>query len=205
MKLLLFSDLHRDLEAARALVAQSEAADVVVGAGDFATKRRGLDEVIDVLSAINKPAVLVCGNGESPEELRDACDVWPSAHVLHGDAVSVSGVRFFGLGGAVPVTPLGDWSYDIDEADAAKALESCPKGAVLVCHSPPLGHADADRDGTARGSEAILAVVQRTAPVLMVCGHIHDSWTERSRVGRTEIVNAGPGGVMHELDTPTQG
>ena len=199
MKLLLFSDLHRNLEAARLLVEQSADADVVIGAGDFATKRKGLDEVIDVLSAIRKPAVLVCGNGESPDELRDACAVWPSAQVLHGDGVSISGVPFFGLGGAVPVTPLGAWSYDIAEADAAALLEACPQGAVLVCHSPPLGHVDADGQGNARGSEAILATVRRTEPVLMVCGHIHDGWTLRSREGRTEIINAGPGGVLYEL------
>ena len=44
MKLLLFSDLHCDADAALRLVEQSNRADVVIGAGDFSTMRRGLED-----------------------------------------------------------------------------------------------------------------------------------------------------------------
>ena len=69
MKLLLFSDLHCSVSAARHLVAQAEQADILVGAGDFATARRNLSLTIDILREIDKPAVLVPGNSETPEEL----------------------------------------------------------------------------------------------------------------------------------------
>ena len=47
MRLLVFSDLHRDRDAARSLVERSGEADVVIAAGDFAVKRHGIDDVID--------------------------------------------------------------------------------------------------------------------------------------------------------------
>ncbi|MCH8952013.1 MAG: peptidoglycan-binding protein, partial [Proteobacteria bacterium] len=42
------------------------------GAGDFAVMRHGLDDVITILKEVDKPAVLVPGNGESDVELREA-------------------------------------------------------------------------------------------------------------------------------------
>ncbi|MFV1988092.1 MAG: metallophosphoesterase family protein [Gemmatimonadota bacterium] len=201
MRLLLVSDLHRDLEAARSIVDRAPTFDAVLIAGDLAIQREGLQEIVDVLSAIESPTILVCGNGESPEELEAACDGaaggvgWTSARVLHGTSVELDGVTFFGLGGAVPVTPFGSWSYDIPEADAARLLAPCPDGAVLISHSPPSGHVDSDGSGAHHGSWSVLEAIERTHPRLVVCGHIHACWGEQSVVVDTPIVNAGPRGV----------
>ncbi len=200
MRLLLFSDVHRDVEAVRALVERSADVDVVVGAGDYATMRRGLEGVVDVLRHIERPTVLVAGNGESPEELRAACRGWTAAHVLHGEAVALEGVTFFGLGGGVPVTPFGDWSYDLTEEAAADLLAGCPEGAVLVSHSPPRGHVDADSAGRSLGSAAVLDCVRRARPRLVACGHIHACWGQRSDEGGSPIVNAGPEGLLWTLE-----
>ena len=40
VKFLCFSDLHRDAAAAKKIVDLSSDADIVIGAGDFATRRR---------------------------------------------------------------------------------------------------------------------------------------------------------------------
>lgn len=93
MKLLLFSDLHCDAAAAERLVKKAEEVDVVVGAGDFATCRRGIEVTLDVLRAIDRPAVVVPGNGESIEELAAACAPWSSAHPLHGNGATIDASR----------------------------------------------------------------------------------------------------------------
>jgi uncharacterized protein len=195
MKLLLFSDLHADARAARRLLPMARAADVLVGAGDIGNLRRDVEACIDVLRALDKPAVLVPGNNESDGELREACRGWASAHVLHGESVTIDGVPFFGLGGGVPVTPFGSWSFDLTEDEAATLLLRCPPGAVLVSHSPPRGAADLSSRGQSLGSTAVRAAVERLRPRLVVCGHIHGSAGERALVGPTSVVNAGPGGV----------
>src|SRR5205085_59732 len=79
-----------------------------------------------------KPAVLVPGNNESADELAAACRGWPGCHVLHGTAAVVNGVPFFGVGGGIPVTPFGSWSYDFDERQGAALLAAAPAGCVLV-------------------------------------------------------------------------
>jgi Icc-related predicted phosphoesterase len=197
LRLLAFSDLHRDRDQARRLVARSREVDVVIAAGDFASLHIGLRGVIDVLSGISKPCVLVPGNNESDTALWRLCGGWTSSFVLHGTSAEIDGVTFFGLGAGVPRTPF-PWSFDLSEEEAAAKLADCPQGAVLVVHSPPLGHVDEGR-GRHLGSSAILEAIERTSPLVAVCGHIHESWGQESLVGGTRVVNLGPEGVVLEV------
>jgi Icc-related predicted phosphoesterase len=193
MRLLAFSDLHRDLERAASLVERSTEVDVVIGAGDFASVHRGLEETIAALAAITNPTLLVPGNNETDDALRDACEDWPAATVVHGEGMTLDGRSFFGLGAGVPVTPW-DWSFDLTEEAAGQKLAGCPEGAVLVLHSPPKGHVD---DGL--GSEAILSAIERKHPPVAVCGHIHQCWGRESTVGATRVLNLGPDGTTIEI------
>lgn len=199
MKLLLFSDIHADLEAARQIVAKSREVDVVIGAGDFATMSRGLKSCIDVLSEIDRPAILVPGNNEWPDELLAACKDWKSAHVLHGQGTKIDGVSFFGLGGGVPVTPFGNWSFDLSEEQAAQLLEACPEGAVLVSHSPPKGLVDRSSSGQSLGSAVVRDVMIQKKPILVVSGHIHAGAGKSATLNETPVVNAGPMGIVWEI------
>jgi uncharacterized protein len=198
MRLLAFSDLHRDLTRAEKLAELSSDADAVIAAGDFASVHRGLEEAIDILAAISTPTVLVPGNNETDEALRDACAGWSAATVLHGAGTEVDGMPFFGLGAGVPTTPW-DWSFDLSEEEADEMLSDCPEGAVLVLHSPPRGHCDRSGAGDHLGSEAILRTIEVKQPRVAVCGHIHESWGSESQVGPTRVLNLGPDGTWIEV------
>jgi Icc-related predicted phosphoesterase len=198
VKLLAFSDLHRDLGQAAELVTMSAEADVVIGAGDFASVHEGLNETIDALAAIETPTVLVPGNNETEAALREAASGWSAATVLHGGGTTIDGTEFYGLGAGIPVTPW-EWSFDLDDAAAASKLEPCPQGALLVLHSPPRGHCDANGSGDHFGSPALLQAIEEKAPRLAVCGHIHESWGCESKIGSSPIRNLGPTGTWIEV------
>ena len=198
MKLLAFSDLHRDLDTAADLVERSADADLVIGAGDFGSVHEGVAETIAALAPISVPTLLVPGNNETEEALREAATAWEAAAVLHGESESIDGVEFFGLGAGIPVTPW-DWSFDLDDTAAAAMLGDCPEGAFLVLHSPPRGHCDTNSGGDHFGSEAILATIEGKEPLLAVCGHIHESWGCESQIGETVVRNLGPSGTWIEL------
>lgn len=193
MKILAFSDLHRDLKQAEVLVDRSSEADLVIGAGDFASVHEGLDETMAALASITTPTLLVPGNNETADALRAACGGWDAATVLHGESTEVDGTDFFGLGGGIPTTPW-DWSFDLSEDEASDALEAAPAAAVMILHSPPRGHVD-----NGLGSESILAAIEAKQPPLAVCGHIHDCWGQESAVGPTRMLNLGPSGTLIEL------
>ena len=199
MRLLLFSDLHCDSAAAQRLVELGKNADVAIGAGDFGQVRRRVSVCIDVLRDMPCPTVVVPGNNESLDELRDACRGWKSVHVLHGNGVAIGGINFFGLGGGVPITPFGSWSFDFSEDDAAELLKDFPAGGVLVSHSPPKGCLDVDGGGTSRGSTTVRDLIATKKPALVVCGHIHASWGRQETMSQTIVVNAGPNGMPIDL------
>jgi Icc-related predicted phosphoesterase len=198
VKLLAFSDLHRDLGQAATLVEMSAEADVVIGAGDFASVHEGLEETIGALAAIEAPTVLVPGNNETEDALREAASEWRAATVLHGGGTTIEGVEFYGLGAGIPVTPWG-WSFDLDDVAAAAKLAGCPPGAMLVLHSPPKGHCDENGGGDHFGSPALLTAIEEKAPRLAVCGHIHESWGCASQIGETPVRNLGPAGTWLEV------
>jgi uncharacterized protein len=198
VKLLAFSDLHRDLDQAAQLVERSREADVVIGAGDFASIHKGLEEAIDALEPIAVPTVLVPGNNETEDALRTACENWEGATVLHGQGTEIDGTQFYGLGAGVPITPW-DWSFDLDDEQAAERLAGCPEGAVLVIHSPPKGHCDASSGGDHLGSQAILEAIEAKRPQLAVCGHIHEAWGAEDEIGPTKVINLGPSGRLIDL------
>jgi len=137
VKLLVFSDIHADLRAASNLVKRSADVDVVVGAGDYGVPLQELGEMIRALMKIEKPTVLVSGNCENTDDLKSACRTWQNAHVLHGEQVTIDGMSFYGIGGGIPITPFGSWSYDFREDEASQLLKGCPPGGVLISHSPP--------------------------------------------------------------------
>jgi uncharacterized protein len=197
MRLLAFSDLHTDLEAAARLVERSRDADVVVAAGDLASVHRGLEPTVEALEAIEVPTVVIPGNNETDRALREACAGWEAATVLHGESAELEGRTFFGLGAGVPVTPW-DWSFDLNEDQAAEMLSGCPTDAVMVVHSPPRGHVDSS-GGTHLGSAAVLGAIEEKRPPLALCGHIHESWGAESTIGSTRVINLGPEGRLLEL------
>jgi uncharacterized protein len=198
VRILAFSDLHRDLEQGAQLVEMSAEADVVIGAGDFASIHEGLEETVDALAAIETPTVLVPGNNETVDALRAATAGWSAATVLHGEGTEIDGVAFFGLGAGIPVTPW-DWSFDLDDTAAASMLGDCPERAFLVLHSPPRGHCDTNSGGDHFGSEALLEGIEGKHPRIAVCGHIHESWGCESQIGETPVRNLGPNGTWIEL------
>jgi Icc-related predicted phosphoesterase len=197
MRLLAFSDLHRDRAQAGRLVEMADGADVVIGAGDFASFRLGLGGILNALSPIKVPVILVPGNNERVDALWRAAAGFSDARVLHGNATTIEGHEFFGLGYGVPPTPF-PWSVDLSEERAAEKLADFPPGAVMVVHSPPYGHVD-EAFGRHLGSHAILEAIVAKRPPLVICGHIHQCQGQKSRVGESLIVNVGPSGRLLSL------
>ena len=190
MKILAFSDLHISRARAADIVAASRVADLVIGAGDFGNMRKGVAEAMGLLAGIETHFVVVPGNNESLDELQAAAP--EGAIVLHGNTVTIDGVTLYGIGGGIPVTPFGAWSWDLSEVDAEELLAGAAGADVMISHSPPKGIADRTATGLSVGSTAVRDAAARVQPKLLVCGHIHDCWGEEGMIGETRVKNLGP-------------
>lgn len=197
MKIVAASDLHLHPDARAALLRQAEAADLVLIAGDFANQHKGLADYMAPLEAIAGKALCVAGNNETVAALREATTI----PVLHGNAIETLGLTVAGLGMAVPPLPPLPWnSADLTEEEAAELLAQIETADILLCHSPP--HASVGWHGALGdlGSTAIRAAIERLQPRLFLCGHVHDSWGARDRIGITPVANLGPVPVHFEID-----
>ena len=190
MKILAFSDLHISRARAADIVAASRVADLVIGAGDFGNMRKGVAEAMGLLAGIETHFVVVPGNNESLDELQAAAP--EGAIVLHGNTVTIDGVTLYGIGGGIPVTPFGAWSWDLSELDAEELLAGAAGAEVMISHSPPKGIADRTATGLSVGSTAVRDAAARVQPKLLLCGHIHDCWGEEGMIGETRVKNLGP-------------
>jgi uncharacterized protein len=196
MRVLAFSDLHLDSAARDAILAAADGADLVIGAGDFASRREGLGPFVAAFEAIAGKAVFVSGNNETVDELRATTTV----PVLHGEVMEFGGIHLAGLGAAVPPLPPLRWgSFDLTEDDAGQLLDKITDADILVSHSPPKGVCDRHAQLGPIGSEAVLAAARRLSPRYLLCGHIHDDWGARGWIGATEVMNLGPGAAWIEI------
>lgn len=198
MRILAFSDLHMARARAADIVAASQDADLVIGAGDFCNMRQGLEDAIAMFADLAAPMIAVPGNAESAEELRAAA--LPGMTVLHGEGCETGGIRFFGLGYAVPETPFGEWSCDLSEETAAQMLADCDQADVMIVHSPPKGLVDTTSTGVSIGSTSIRAAIERVQPGLVLCGHVHDCWGKSGQIGDSFVQNLGP--TVNWFDIP---
>lgn len=196
MRILAYSDLHLDTAAAEAITRAATDVDLILGAGDYAQRREGLGPYMARLADTDAKTVHIPGNNETETELRAAT----SAEVLHARQTTREGLRIFGLGGAIPpLNPLKWDGFELSEEAAEAAFAAADKPDILLVHSPPKGIADVHSVMGSIGSTAVFAAAERLQPRLLLCGHVHDCWGQRGHIGRTEVVNLGPGLTYFEL------
>jgi Icc-related predicted phosphoesterase len=192
MRVLAFSDLHRDKDAARAIVAASVEADVVIGAGDFCTQHGGLEDTLDILRSSPAPMIFVHGNHDNADDIEQACKKEDHWHYLQGSECAIGGQIFFGVGWETPNATDNTWLSPMSEQRTMRALRECPVGAVLISHAPPFGICDLGEDGNAYGSKALKRGIEDWLPKLVLCGHIHNAWGQEGIIGDTPVHNLGP-------------
>ena len=199
MKILAFSDLHRNVDLARRILEHAKYVDVVIGAGDFGTKGKGTGKTLKIFRDCSVPVLVVAGNHDKFSKMQEVCESSAQLHLLHGNGLTLGGVDFFGLGGEIPAKGKATNSACMSEEAASGHLQNCPQRAILITHSPPLNSADLHRSGKHRGSQSIRNIIIEKQPVLHLCGHVHFAWGKTDIIGNTQVHNLGPFINIYEL------
>lgn len=151
-----------------------------------------------LFAAMPDPTYLTYGNVDIPKLWPDY--LGPAHTVLDGEITTIGGKVFGFVGGGLP-SPYRTPFEVPDEVYAAKVDAVFAAGAdagtpidVFCAHIPP-ALPELTYDVLARrferGSEAILAAVQKHQPPLVLFGHVHNPLASRVRIGRSECVNVG--------------
>jgi Icc-related predicted phosphoesterase len=144
----------------------------------------------ELFAAMPTPAYVTYGNVDVPRQWND--HVRPGQQVLDGERLELDGRSFGFVGGGLRTSYRTPNELD-DEVFNAK-VAALGQVDVLCSHIPP-AVPDLLFDTVARrmerGSEALLALIERTQPRYALFGHVHQPLQSRLRIGRTECINVG--------------
>ena len=143
-----------------------------------------------LFEAMPRPAYAIYGNVDLPTLWGEFTG--DGVRVLDGETLSLDGRVFGFVGGGLQTryrTP-----YERPDEEYAERITALGTVDVLCAHIPPARPEltyDVVSRRFERGSEAILRLIETTAPDQVLFGHVHQPLQRRLRIGRTECVNVG--------------
>ncbi|MCW1301019.1 MAG: metallophosphoesterase [Candidatus Nanoarchaeia archaeon] len=198
LKVLAASDIHGDLGLVKKLAkkARKEKVDVIILCGDITLAETNLEGLVGPLKQNCKKLILVPGNHESVATANFLATLYsPGVYNLHGYAIRIGDVGFFGVG----LSNIGIFQFD--ESEVEQLLESSfekirdARKKIMVTHTPPYG-TKLDNLGFFVGSIGIRRAVKKLQPDLVLCGHIHETFGKVDRIGKSRIINVGRKGKV---------
>ncbi len=157
--------------------------DLLLLAGDIFNP--GQEKLVQDLLSMYSKYYAIPGNNETVEECRDVY----GERCIHGRAVEFRGYKIYGYGGS-PYTPF----FTVNEWKDEKEF---PPADIYLFHAPPAGTPLAlTSSGADAGSLSIRRAIEIHAPLLCLCGHVHERVGEEFLLGRTRVVNVVGGKVV---------
>jgi hypothetical protein len=172
------------------LASEAQQAQLMAVAGDLTHfgSREDAETVLDSLDGLGLPYLAVPGNCDGGDASAAITDRGVN---IDGREQELAGLRFFGIGGGLP-GPVST-PNEISEADITSALEEVSgSGLLLLSHQPPSGTV-ADRAMKVKhvGSRVLREWIEKSSPMLTICGHIHESHGFAEYDG-SYVLNPGP-------------
>lgn len=193
MQVLVFSDIHNDLEALKKIVVRK--ADIYILVGDLSTLGKGLEEGGEILASLDEKLWLMPGNSETWEQAQALCKKYGFVD-FHQKVVKKGDFVFAGLGYSTP-TPFNT-PGEVSEEEFEKAFKNFEgyQNLCLFCHNPPKDtQLDVIPSGAHVGSQAIRKFIEKEQPIYFFSGHIHENEGKIQRIGKTTCFGVGKRGL----------
>lgn len=199
MKILAFADVHGNRRILYKLVENTKLhkPDFLVCAGDISNFGWGLEKLIRNLD-LGIPILVVHGNHETLEEIAQLSKKFEFLINLHGGVFEKEQILFMGCGG-------GGFALEHEEFEKMRGffereIKNHQKKSVLITHIPPRDtRLDEVSFGHHIGDEAVREFIEKNQPDLLICGHVHECAGRSDQIGKTIIINPGPGGKIIEI------
>ena len=196
MKFLVISDLHGNLDVLDKMDDNFKKADAVLFAGDFAAFKHtetGLP-ALEKLCKKHDTIFSVIGNCDEPDFLEqiEKQDISVEKTLVYHE-----GLCFAGSGGGSKFT--GTTPFERTEEEILSDLTLVTEqenqtwnNLILIIHNPPKDtKCDTIANGVHVGSQLTREMIEKTKPLAVITGHIHES-AGIDKIGDTVVINPGP-------------
>lgn len=199
MRLFACSDIHLRLNLLEDALRDSRNADLAVCLGDITVFNKGLEAALENVRRLNEHVMIIPGNNE-PSRLLEEKAVEKGMMFMHGRKVFFKGFTFAGIGGSL-YTPFKT-PFEMGEEDFKQILAEFKgsRNLILLSHSPPFNTAlDLTSSGEHIGSLELRKFIEEEAPIICLCGHVHERAGVSEKIGSTLVVNPGARGMLLEV------
>ena len=169
--------------------------DVILHAGDVSSRglKAEVERFLDWFSGLDYAyKIFIAGNHDFFFENAPASEIQAlipdNLIYLNDSGVEIEGIKIWGS----PIQPwFYDWAFNRQRGPAIqKHWDLIPEDSdIVITHGPVFGIHDRTASGQLVGCEDLLPVIQRIAPKVHLCGHIHEAYGTR-QVGETLYINA---------------
>lgn len=196
MKIVAFADPHESLTALKEVEKKAKDAELIVCAGDISIFEQELEAFLERINKIGKTVLLIHGNHEGEHITETLCQGLKNLVFIHKRLHRVGNYVFIGFGGG-GFDPVDSDFERFMEKNKAKIRPT--EKLVLVTHGPPHGTRLDVLWGEHRGCRSYTKYVKELKPALYVCGHFHETFGAKDKLGKTILVNPGPKGQLVEI------
>src|SRR3989344_3648181 len=198
MKLLAFTDFHASpLELKRVyLAAKKHKPDYLVCTGDITIFEHNLEWVLKKLNEMPQKVILIPGNHEEGPHFTKFCKRFKNLTCIDRTYYREGRYLFLGYGG-------GGFSFTDPEfrawGEKARKIMKKEDIIILLTHQPPYDTKVDKIVNHSCGSKDIRKFIEKNPIKLALCGHLHENFGVKDRLGKTTLLNPGPYGMLVEL------
>lgn len=193
MKIVVFADPHESLTAIKEVEKKSKDADLIICAGDISIFEQELEAFMVRINKIGKPILLIHGNHEGEHITDTLCHGLKNLIFIHKKFHRIDDYVFIGYGGG----GFDDYEEDFEHfIEKNKSKIKPDDKVILITHGPAYGTKLDIIGGEHRGCKSYTKYIKILNPVLYVCGHFHETFGAKDKLGKTRLINPGPKGEI---------
>ncbi|MEK6941147.1 MAG: metallophosphoesterase [Nanoarchaeota archaeon] len=197
MKILAFTDHHANDKSFQSVKKKAESADMVICCGDFTWYGGMIEKILLQFNKLRKPVIIIPGNHEEGEPVEEMCEELDNVINAHERIITTDSFSIFGYGGGGFTKQ--DERLEVLTKKVKESIEKLP--LIMITHAPPHG---TNVDKIPRyghvGNKSINYAIKELKPLLLLCGHIHETFSRTDKLGDTIIINPGPNGKIIDID-----
>jgi len=206
MKIVAFTDLHGSAAAFAKLKHKINRykPDIIICCGDFTFFEQGMKQTLQQINKLGKNVYVVPGNHESEKETKQACKTFPNITFVNKEIITIKNINFLFHGGGGFYSNDGKTKTNDEkqfDAFVKRNKSKFSKKIVFVTHAPPW---NTKLDylawfGKHVGSVSYRQFIDEYKPVLALSGHLHETFKEKQKIGKTLLSNPGPDGMVYGI------